>query len=112
MALGKDVPMVIEIAPGIQWDPDDYCIARAGQQYLLSACSARIFAELAQHPNRVLSESRLLAVGWPGEVRGREDLYKQICGLRHIVEDNPHHPRWILTRRNLGYEFHITRTQQ
>ncbi len=100
---------MIEVAPGIVWDPDDYRIERDGQETFLSACPARIFAELVQHPNQVLSESRLLAVGWPNQVRGREDLYRQIYMLRTLVEVDHHHPCWLITRRNLGYEFHRPR---
>ena len=97
--------MVIPVAPGIRWDPKDYRMERDGQEILLSACSARIFAELVRHPNQVLSESRLLAVGWPGEIRGREELYRQIHDLRGMLEPDPHHPCWLKTRKRLGYEW-------
>jgi len=94
-----------EVAPDIYWDAEDYRIDCATQHFWLSGCAAQIFATLVDHPNQVLAESQLLAAGWPGELRGREDLYRQIHDLRRILERDPHHPLWLRTRRNLGYEW-------
>jgi DNA-binding response OmpR family regulator len=54
-----------------------------------------------------------------GEVVSREDIVEEVCGLnssatlrtvdnhvvalRRVVEDDPRHPRWLITVRGLGY---------
>ncbi len=63
----------------------------------------RLLAYLTRHPNQVIPEVQLLAVGWPGEGRDVSDLYHPMHYLRQVLEPNPHHPRWLLTRRNAGY---------
>ncbi|MCL6562468.1 MAG: helix-turn-helix domain-containing protein [Firmicutes bacterium] len=75
----------------------------------LSPVPFRILAYLAQHPNQVIPDRQLLAVGWPGEIRDAMDLYRQIYRIRKAIEPQPARPRWLLTHKNAGY---LLRTRQ
>lgn len=79
-----------------------------GRRFIpLPSIPFRLLTYLAQHPNAVISESQLLAVGWPGEGRDPLDLYRQIYRIRHFIEPHPDHPRWLITHRNAGYWLRI-----
>ena len=100
----KDGITMREVAPEIYWNAEDYRIDCAAQHFWLSGCAARIFSTLVEHPNYVIGESPWLATGWPGQIRGRDDLYRQIHNLRRILELDPRHPCWLRTRRPLDYD--------
>ncbi|WP_448601389.1 response regulator transcription factor [Thermoflexus hugenholtzii] len=60
---------------------------------------------LALAPNRVLSTETLLAQVWGAEYEGQpETLYVHIRWLREKIEEDPEHPRRIVTVRGVGYK--------
>ncbi len=67
----------------------------------------RILSYLVQHPRAVVSADSLLRVGWPDDLRGRDDLYPQVHYLRTLIEVDPHRPQLLVTRRNDGYYLRI-----
>ncbi len=69
----------------------------------LPARSWDILAYLAHHPNTVVAEEQLLAVGWPGELRVPDDLVRHIHRIRQVLEAHPRHPRRLVTYRAVGY---------
>lgn len=93
----------IRLRPGVILDLALQGVWKGRHFIPLPPISFHILAYLAQHPNSVISESQLLAVGWPGEFRDPRDLYHPIHFLREVVEPDPRHPRWLLTRRTVGY---------
>lgn len=64
-----------------------------------------ILAYLTRHPNTVISNNQLLAVGWPGESRLPSDLTRHIRRIRHAIEIDGHQPRVLITRWGAGYCF-------
>ena len=69
----------------------------------LPARTWAILAYLARHPNVVIANEQLLAVGWPGEPRVPDDLGRHIHRIRQALEPHPRHPRWLVTYRAVGY---------
>lgn len=60
---------------------------------------------LAQNAGRVLSAEALLNQVWGAEWMGEmQTLYVHIRWLREKIEENPAHPRRILTVRGVGYK--------
>lgn len=62
-----------------------------------------ILAYLARHPNTVVADEQLLAVGWPGEPRVPDDLVRHIHRIRQLIEPHPRHPHKLVTYRGVGY---------
>jgi two-component system response regulator VicR len=88
---------------GVQIDDDLEGIWRDTQFLTLPARTYRILSYLVAHRNQIVATSTLLHVGWPDEPREAQDLYRHIHRIRDIVEMNPHHPRWLITRKDSGY---------
>lgn len=93
----------ILLRPGVVLDLALQGIWKGRHWIALPPIPFRLLEYLAQHPNQVIAEAQLLAVGWPGEGRDPEDLYHPIHFLRTVLEPDPHYPRWLITRRNVGY---------
>jgi DNA-binding response OmpR family regulator len=75
-----------------------------GRRFMpLPARTWDILAYLARHPNTVVAEEQLLAVGWPGEPRVPDDLVRHIHRIRQVLEPHPRHPRWLVTYCSVGY---------
>jgi DNA-binding response OmpR family regulator len=66
----------------------------------------RILRYLLEHANQVIPQAELFAAGW-GEPRSRWDLQDHIHRIRMVIEPHPHHPRWLVNRRNSGYELRV-----
>lgn len=98
----------IVLRPGVTLDLDLQGLWKGRRWIPLQPIPFRLLAYLAQHPNQVIPESRLLAVGWPDEQReDPSDLYHPIYRLRQLLEPYPHRPRWLVLRRRAGYCFNI-----
>ncbi|RIV26415.1 winged helix family transcriptional regulator [Alicyclobacillaceae bacterium I2511] len=83
-----------------------------GRRFIpLPARTWAILAYLARHPNTVIANDQLLAVGWPGEPHVPDDLGRHIHRIRQAVEPHPHHPQRVLTYRTVGYCLRIPSTQ-
>ena len=64
-----------------------------------------LLLELAKHPNRVLSTDELLNSVWGNDWVGEaQTIYVHMRWLREKVEDDPAHPRRLLTVRGVGYK--------
>jgi len=75
-----------------------------GRQIDLSPTEFRLLAALASRPNEVISHRDLLSQVW-GPEYVNEDLYLKlyICYLGQKIEKDPSHPRYIITKRGVGY---------
>lgn len=88
---------------GVQID-DDLEGVWYGMQFLtFPSRTYRILTYLMEHRDHVVAIPTLLRVGWPDEIRAAQDLYRHIHRIREIVETNPHHPQWLITRKDSGY---------
>jgi DNA-binding response OmpR family regulator len=71
------------------------------------AMPAREFALLrlfAEHPRQVFSRDRLFELGW-GSFGDRSTVTTHIRRLREKIEEDPSHPRYIVTVWGVGYRF-------
>ena len=70
----------------------------------LSPTEFRLLAALASRPGEVISHRELLTQVW-GQEYVNEDLYLKlyICYLRQKIERDPSHPKYIITKRGVGY---------
>ncbi len=87
-------------------DTGKYLVMKGGQRLDLSAVEFKLFLHLVQRPGRIISRDLLLDAVWGNEsyVEPRTvDVH--IRRMREKIEDDPSNPRYILTKRGVGYYF-------
>ena len=62
-----------------------------------------VLLQLAAQSQRVVSKDEILRAVWPDTFVGEDALTRCISVLRHILEDDPHNPRFIKTISKAGY---------
>lgn len=90
----------------LEIDRERYAVAVRGAAVKLSATEYRLLVYLAERSGRVFSRGQLLDAVWSDEafVEPRTvDVH--IRRLRAQIEEDPSHPRYIKTRRGIGYYF-------
>jgi two-component system KDP operon response regulator KdpE len=81
-------------------------VLRSGQPVSLSATEYRLLFQLVRNAGHIVPRETLLARVWGDEYRDQTDYLKvYVSRLRAKLEDDPEHPRFILTERGLGYRF-------
>lgn len=90
----------------LQIDPAQR-VATIGRRHLqLSPKEFELLLVLAQNVDRVLSLDELLTQVWGSTWVGEQQtLYVHIRWLREKIEEDPAHPRRLLTIRGIGYKF-------
>lgn len=90
----------------LQIDPTQR-VATIGRRHLqLSPKEFDLLLVLAQNVDRVLSLDELLTQVWGSTWVGEQQtLYVHVRWLREKIEDDPAHPRRLLTIRGIGYKF-------
>ena len=98
-------PPVPRFAVGeLEIDFSQHLVRRHGQPVDLSPTEYRLLAHLAQHAGRVVISDALLNAVWGPEYRDElQHVRLYISRLRHKIEDDPEHPRYVLTRPGVGY---------
>jgi two-component system KDP operon response regulator KdpE len=79
-------------------------VAVRGQPVRLSPIEYNLLAQLARNVGRVMTHKTLLANVWGEEYLNEVDYLK--VHIRHVrgkIEEDPAHPRLIITERGLGY---------
>jgi two-component system KDP operon response regulator KdpE len=77
-----------------------------GQRVRLRPTEYRLLYQLVQHPGRTLSFETILARVWGPEYRDESHyVHLYITYLRQKLEPDPSNPRYIHTRRGVGYSF-------
>jgi DNA-binding response OmpR family regulator len=85
--------------------PDPHIATCAGRPLDLSPREFDLLHALASQPERVISTEDLLAQVWGAEFIGQPQVvYVHIRWLRQKIEDDPNHPKRILTIRGVGYK--------
>jgi DNA-binding response OmpR family regulator len=85
--------------------PDSHIATCAGRPLDLSPREFDLLHALASQPERVISTEDLLAQVWGAEFIGQPQVvYVHIRWLRQKIEDDPNHPKRILTVRGIGYK--------
>jgi two-component system KDP operon response regulator KdpE len=87
-------------------DLANHLVTRKGEEVKLSATAFKLLSYLAGNAGRVLTYRAILANVWgPAEANQMEYLRVYILQLRRKLEENPHHPRLIITETGVGYRF-------
>ena len=92
-------------------DAEKYTVTKRGRRLDLSAMEFKLFLYLVRRPGRIMSRDFLLDAVWGNEsyVEPRTvDVH--IRRLREKIEDDPSDPRYILTKRGVGYYFAESKT--
>ena len=89
----------------LEVQPDAGAVRRDGQEVDLTKTEFRLLCELASSAGRLLSREILLDRVWGYDYFGDGRLVDvHIRRLRKKIEDDPGHPRHVVTVRGLGYK--------
>ncbi len=84
--------------------PDAYTVSKRGENIELTHREFELLHYLARHLGQVMTREHLLQTVWGydyfGDVRTVDVTVRR---LREKIEDNPSHPKWLVTRRGVGY---------
>ena len=87
-------------------------VTRGGSAVQLTAKEFALLRKLADNRGNIVTIDALCRAAWDEENFGFENtLMVHIRRLREKLEDNPSHPRWLLTVRGLGYKLVKEETQ-
>ena len=77
-----------------------------GREISLTLTEYKLLSELASNAGRVLLHRELLTRIWGPEYQEEQEyLRAYIRHLRQKIEDDPHQPRYILSKTGIGYIF-------
>lgn len=84
--------------------PDSYSVTKNGKTVDLTHREFELIHYLAQHAGQVMTREHLLQTVWGydffGDVRTVDVTVRR---LREKIEDDPSQPKWLVTRRGVGY---------
>ena len=81
-----------------------HLVTMAGREVMLTPIEYSMLAYLAQNAGRVVTQDLLLEHVWGVEYSGESHMLQvNINRLRHKLEPDPTHPRYILTKVGIGY---------
>lgn len=87
-------------------DPESRLVTIRGEEIHLTPLEYDLLYYLAKNSGKVITHRKLLQSVWGAEYgEEREYLRVFISQLRRKIEDNPLHPRYILTEPGVGYRF-------
>jgi two-component system, OmpR family, KDP operon response regulator KdpE len=76
----------------------------ADRKVVLTPTEYRLLAYVARHAGRIVSQDALLEQIWGKEYVGEHHMLQvNINRLRHKLEPDPTHPRYLLTEPGIGY---------
>ena len=81
-----------------------HLVMKTGKEVALTPTEYRLLAYLALHAGQIVTQDALLEHIWEPAYVGESDLLQaNITRLRRKLEDDPAHPRYILTKAGIGY---------
>ncbi|MCI8814231.1 MAG: response regulator transcription factor [Lachnospiraceae bacterium] len=87
-----------------QVDLRNASVDRDGREVTLTAKELLLFKKLWENRGNIVTFDALCQAVWNDDYYGYENtLMVHIRRLREKIEEDPSHPRWILTIRGLGY---------
>jgi two-component system response regulator RegX3 len=103
-ALDRTTRAGIKKVGGLQLDVARYSASVDGKPLHLTRSEFRIVSLLASEPGRVFTRDELVRHLWESEhVGDRRAIDVHISNLRRKLEQDPRHPRRLLTVRGVGY---------
>ena len=86
-------------------NPGAHTVSVDGEEIELTPREFDLLHAFALQPNKVLSIDELLASVWGAEFIGQPQVvYVHIRWLREKIEEDPNHPKRIVTVRGVGYK--------
>lgn len=77
-----------------------------GQEIALTLTEYKLLSQLVTNAGRMMFHGELLTKVWgPEYINELEYLRAYIRHLRRKIEDDPHHPKYILSKPGIGYIF-------
>jgi len=90
----------------IEIDLARHVVSRDGEEVRLTPTEYDLLAYLAMNAGRVLTHSSILGHVWGwAESNNVEYLRVYMLQLRKKLEENPRHPKYLLTEPGVGYRF-------
>jgi two-component system, OmpR family, KDP operon response regulator KdpE len=87
-------------------DPDWHHLVVDGEEVSCTLIEMKILDVLVRNRNRTVSYASLLETIWRGQDNAAPDLlHRHISHLRHKLEPDPRHPRYLITYPGVGYRF-------
>jgi two-component system phosphate regulon response regulator OmpR len=81
-------------------------LSKNGKRLHLTTGEFAVLQALATHARQPLSRNRLLELARGREYTGSDrSMDVQVSRLRHLVEEDPSHPRYLQTVHGFGYVF-------
>jgi phosphate regulon transcriptional regulator PhoB len=85
-------------------DSETYSVTRNGKPLILSSTEFRLLIYLAERKGKVFSRDQLLDAVWKNEAYVEpRTVDVHIRRLRTQIEDDPSNPKYVRTRRGIGY---------
>jgi DNA-binding response OmpR family regulator len=85
-------------------DYTQHLVTMAGKEIALTPIEYRLLSYLAQNAGRVITQDLLLEHVWGSDYIGESHMLQvNINRLRRKLEQDPAHPRYILTKVGIGY---------
>ena len=97
------------VAGDLSIDTDSHQVFRDGKPLELTTLEYELLTFLASHPNKVYSRIDLMEQVWNYGYVGDDQRTVDVTvrRLREKIEENPASPKYILTRRGVGYYFAV-----
>ena len=97
------------VAGDLSIDTDSHQVFRDGKPLELTTREYELLTFLASHPNKVYSRIDLMEQVWNYGYVGDDQRTVEVTvrRLREKIEENPASPKYILTRRGVGYYFAV-----
>jgi DNA-binding response OmpR family regulator len=92
-------------AAGVRIDFGRHAVTVDGRPVQLTPSEFKLAALLVQHPDQVLTRRQIMEYLWDSPYVGDQHACEvHVSNLRRKVEDDPAHPKRILTVRGIGYK--------
>ena len=102
---GHPTASTLHLQNGVEVDFMRRRIIRGEQTLHLTPTESRLLWLLISNAGQVLSAHTLLTRVWPSGEGSPSSLWEYIRRLREKLADQPAHPQYIVTERDLGYRF-------
>jgi two-component system KDP operon response regulator KdpE len=103
-ARGPDSSSVVRIGEDVEVDLVRRIVRVGGSEVHLTPIEYKLLTTLAKHAGMVMTHRQLLEQVWgPGHAHQMQYLRVYMTQLRHKLEKNPAHPRYLLTEPGVGY---------
>jgi two-component system KDP operon response regulator KdpE len=99
---------VVEVGEDIRVDLVRRLVVVRGEQVHLTPIEYKLLALLVKHAGMVLTHRQLLEQVWgPGHAHQMQYLRVYMTQLRHKLEKEPAHPKYLVTEPGIGYRLRL-----